>query len=368
MAKNKSIDPIKINHYKKTVIFRYILKHYLEEIRSLIVGNQSESRQFLIEKLSCLTRQWWDFLNFCPFSRCFLSRPFLPLSPSCFFVFKKTLSPSLPCYNPTTNPSSPLSQGKVYRVTKDSSFKIQTLKLGWFNILYMSSPGLLFYNFLPLRPPNSRVESKTNSSFKKGQSCFFSFIKAKEKYCDLILLKILWKWAYRRHSKKSNKWLIKQYFSQINGRSRVFTTLIKALPLHLLNKNPGMLYQQTSLLKSKTSFLVGAPLESKKIRNGITFCSTFFSKKKKEERRKLSFQNFDNSKDFFPKNPDANDTKFFICARFYLFLIIPTYRDITITHAKKIRTKYSSKRIFNQASDLLYRSYRKSKARIITRC
>ena len=68
----------KISKKKKT-LFTFILKKSLEEIRSLLKANKSQSQEILIEKLSGLIRQWWSFLNSPPLLNCFISRPFRPL-------------------------------------------------------------------------------------------------------------------------------------------------------------------------------------------------------------------------------------------------------------------------------------------------
>ena len=50
----------------QTGIFTYILKKFLEQTRTLIRANKSQSQELLIKKLSCLIRQWWFFLNYYP--------------------------------------------------------------------------------------------------------------------------------------------------------------------------------------------------------------------------------------------------------------------------------------------------------------
>ena len=60
-------------------------------------------------------------------------------------------------------------------------------------------------------------------------------------YCDYVILKIIWKWACRRHPKKSKKWIKSRYFIKLNGKKWIFG---------LYTKNPKHFLAQFSSLHS----------------------------------------------------------------------------------------------------------------------
>lgn len=61
----------------------------------------------------------------------------------------------------------------------------------------------------------------------------------KQKQCDFILFKMLWRWACRRHPKKSRRWVKQKYFHCIKEKNWIFAVLNSetrsyvCLPSHL---------------------------------------------------------------------------------------------------------------------------------------
>jgi hypothetical protein len=53
---------------------------------------------------------------------------------------------------------------------------------------------------------------------------YYNIVSTKKihRYCDYILFKMLWKWACKRHSKKSKKWVKSKYFHCLNGKNWIF--------------------------------------------------------------------------------------------------------------------------------------------------
>jgi len=96
-----------------------------------------------------------------------------------------------------------------------------------------------------------RKEFTIKEKLKRSKNFFLAILKRRQTYSDSLLLKILWKWAYQRHVKKSNNWIIKQYFSKINGKNRIFATLIS------FNKN-----KKNRLLSSSCHFSQILPVHS----------------------------------------------------------------------------------------------------------
>nr|YP_009774528.1 hypothetical protein [Aphanochaete elegans]QJA13719.1 hypothetical protein [Aphanochaete elegans] len=58
----------------------------------------------------------------------------------------------------------------------------------------------------------------------RSWSEYYNIVSTKKihRYCDYILFKLLWKWACKRHSKKSKKWIKSKYFHCLNGKNWIF--------------------------------------------------------------------------------------------------------------------------------------------------
>jgi hypothetical protein len=77
----------------------------------------------------------------------------------------------------------------------------------------------------PERERNTREPKISDSGgdyvpMTKGR--VISQIKKKLNCCHFFILKMLWRWASRRHSNKNKKWVKKKYFKKLNGKNWVF--------------------------------------------------------------------------------------------------------------------------------------------------
>ncbi len=80
---------------------------------------------------------------------------------------------------------------------------------------------------------------KLNESIR-GWANYYKHVVSKKTFCDLDheLWKMAWKWAKRRHPKKSRAWVKDKYFQRINGRDWRFMEKGSSTVLFLLGSIP----------------------------------------------------------------------------------------------------------------------------------
>ncbi|MCP4349204.1 MAG: group II intron reverse transcriptase/maturase [Desulfobacterales bacterium] len=83
------------------------------------------------------------------------------------------------------------------------------------------------------------VIGKLNSSIR-GWANYYKHAVSKKVFCELdhAFWKMTWKWARRRHPKKSKGWIKEKYFQRINGRDWRFMEADNPEPLFLLGSIP----------------------------------------------------------------------------------------------------------------------------------
>jgi hypothetical protein len=75
--------------------------------------------------------------------------------------------------------------------------------------------------------------------------------------CDFITLKMLWRWACRRHKKKNKVWIKKKYFKKLNGKNWVFCFEEKIKKK--INDADLVLYEKNQLINVYDIFFVCLP-------------------------------------------------------------------------------------------------------------
>ena len=71
----------------------------------------------------------------------------------------------------------------------------------------------------------------------KGWANYYQHVVAKKTFntMDHEIWKVLWQWAKRRHSNKSNHWIKEKYFKSMNGRNWVFADKVETDNLYQLS-------------------------------------------------------------------------------------------------------------------------------------
>ena len=273
--------------------------------------------------------------------------------------------------------------------------------------------------FKPFQKMPRASFDKGPQAIEKANPSFLFFLRAKQNYTDSIIFKMLWKWTCKRHPKKNNKWLIKQYFLRINGRNWVFATLGLVLatqrelllPLWVQKSNiferqppfwrgsflatkggfatpyakrgrlPVFLDEATPFgrffPKGKRPASFGKQLPSvllpsgskKKGKATSPFCSSIFRTKAQfnlgsffiSKHNKFNWVQllpiyyFTNYKNLIPVLKEKKKT------RFDFYITIPKHSEIITTHYQKTKKKYAPKELCEQVNDLLFWFCRASK-------
>jgi hypothetical protein len=84
----------------------------------------------------------------------------------------------------------------------------------------------------------------------RGWCSYYSIVNNSKvlSYCDYLTFKMLWRWACRRHTKKSRQWIKMNYFHQFNGKNWVFAFYNKQQSCFICLPN----HSDTTLLKHQT--------------------------------------------------------------------------------------------------------------------
>ena len=266
----------------EAAIIKSILKKHLKEIRSIIQAHHTQ--QLLIEKLSYSIRQSAYLLSLYSLFRCSIASA---SEGECLDLLSRA-TPTLVFFcltSPKVRPEGAASPSPLPTV----GLLPVLLTIGSREVEfppYLRSRSALLYtssNFLPgpvgAGPPERSTGSARSylaagkfwrsTSLRTGKLATSNFgnfggrtagtlsevgvrINNRRKSVEAgevlfrnhkrIFSKLLWKWAYKRHSNKSHKWILKEYFQKVNGKKWVFVRVVKS----------GLLYSPT-LLHSLTS-------------------------------------------------------------------------------------------------------------------